>query len=92
MVAANAGSMLWCTSVDEPSARPAGFSDATFASDPATQLGPQQKREHLHAFVQQQVRTAHYMGLLIARLRACSTCLRSVQFVTDHRTARMSVD
>lgn len=33
----------------------AGFSDASFATDPAVELGPLQKREHLHAFFRQQV-------------------------------------
>lgn len=33
-----------------------GFSDASFAANPAVELGPLQKREHLHAFFRQQVK------------------------------------
>ena len=63
--AVDPGYLAFMTSVsnDERASCFAGFSDATFAADPATQLGPRQKREHLHAFVQQQVRAAQRSAL-----------------------------
>ena len=40
-----------------------GFTDAGFATDPSTVLGPQQKREHLYAFWKAKVSLAASAGL-----------------------------